>query len=769
MTPEPTRHLRAIRPALEAVHRNELPHPSCIALPSGIDRSFLRKLPFRVRTRNCLDLARLFSGDNSVTVGELLRLRNFGTTSLRDLLLVVEDYLQSCVGDATTQDSAVSEFIMDPGSTVPMHAPFDQHEPLPSTRARDVLNRLLLAASEFFGYTDLAQLLAPEAARLASIMGILDDLRALRIEEVAVPDSTHSSVVLHDARRILTGLNPNQRTVLDLRILASPREPLKVVSDHLHVTRQRVRQIEASVSKRIEACFGNELKEMSQVLRTRFGPIVPTREVDHRLHELFVDDGTSVPILARYMLNCTMGFSRKLKGMSLDEAAYRVVQRIKNDAAHVAEDGLIDQARLKESLPSHEWEQHWPVLLQCCSFCDVFGCLALRDSGRVRTRAALLSIGAPATREEIAELTGLSVQKVGAYLSSFSNVVRADKSRWGLSEWIDDEYEGIEAEIIQRIEEGGGVTSTRRLVHELPRRFGVSVTSVNAYLQNAKFSVSSSGHVTLADRSSDLPDEENELRALPELPNEWKIQTTLSCGSICGFSLLPRITKGLLELREVSLLELYFYLEHRIRNSGLADILKTDHDRQVVKTAYVQFHDLLLRSRRDGRISANRLEWIIPRDYTNDCNDVDPSHALSIRRHLEHSFGSRALTRISSDLWEWLPWMPLTLVKHLRTWRSPRINAIHRALFKLAGDMDRSANAFYPWEPEFTAEARSIPIQALYQYEPSSLTIGGISALRDCGLTSINDLRCLHPNAVAAAKNPDQPLLRIYRSLYSSG
>ena len=363
-------------------------------------------------------------------------------------------------------------------------------------------------------------------------------------------------------------------------------------------------------------------------------------------------------------------------------------------------------------------------------------------------------------------MTGLPVPQIGSYLSSFPNVVRADKARWGLAEWIDDEYEGIEAEIIQRIDEGGGVTSTKRLLDELPRKFGVTTGSVNAYLQSPKFTVER-GHVTLATAPT-RPDPPDSHRVLPDLPTEWKIQTKLRCGSLCGFSLSHRIGHGLLQLRDLSLLELYFYLEHRIHNAQLADLLKTDYDQRLVRHAYAQFHELLLKSRRNGRISQNKLEWIVPYDYTNSRSDIDPAHAAAVERILEHSFAPPDLSSIAADLWEWLPWMPLSVVKHLRTWRAPRINAVQRALFKLVGDVDNTTNAFYPWEPGFNPETRSIPIQALFQYEPTSLTRGALDALRDCGLASVSDLRCLHPDAILAAKNSEQPLLRIYRSLHSA-
>ena len=80
-------------------------------------------------------------------------------------------------------------------------------------------------------------------------------------------------------------------------------------------------------------------------------------------------------------------------------------------------------------------------------------------------------------------------------------VARADRDRWGLVEWIDDKYEGIAAEIIQRIEEGGGATKLNRLLDELPRLFGVSKISVRAYVSTSQFVVRD-GYVSVADVSS---------------------------------------------------------------------------------------------------------------------------------------------------------------------------------------------------------------------------------------------------------------------------
>ena len=68
----------------------------------------------------------------------------------------------------------------------------------------------------------------------------------------------------------------------------------------------------------------------------------------------------------------------------------------------------------------------------------------------------------------------------------------------GLRAWIEDVYEGIPTEIIQRIEEDGGSTRLNRLLDELPRLFGVNETSVRAYVATPAFSVEH-GWVSIAE------------------------------------------------------------------------------------------------------------------------------------------------------------------------------------------------------------------------------------------------------------------------------
>ena len=476
------RHLEAMSEALAAVHAGRDPDGSCVALPPGLDRSLLTTQHFSARTSNALTSAGLFNGANQILVRDLRRLPNFGQGSLRDLLVVVETYLSRCVeSTAPAFDHGVDRWMS----------------------IKEPLSELFVAASELHDATSIADLLAPKIAQLATMIDVHDRLRELDINSVSVEHKLLSAVILTDAQRVYDTFKPKYRTVLDRRVLTDPPDTMATVGSLIGVTRARVQQIDSTIMRRLETSFGGELHVVTSVLRAQLGPVVPERNVDSRIDSMISDDGTPGATLARKAIKRGLGYARAMNGICLDTSARRIVDQMQRSARNFAEDGIVDQERLKSILPGNEWEQHWELLLKCCGFYSFFGFLALRDSDRVRTKAALLSIGAPATRDEIADLCGISATIASSYLQGFPNVVRADMSRWGLSEWIEHPYEGIEEEIARCIEEGGGVTTVSRLLKELPERFGVGRSYVRTCMQGPRFVLQSNGCITLAGTSPD--------------------------------------------------------------------------------------------------------------------------------------------------------------------------------------------------------------------------------------------------------------------------
>ena len=90
---EANRYRREIQEAVEAARKGEEPERNTPAWPAGLDRTILRGLPLPAHSRNCLLRARLMEGDNPFTVAEMLRIRGLGPTTVRNLLVGVDEFL----------------------------------------------------------------------------------------------------------------------------------------------------------------------------------------------------------------------------------------------------------------------------------------------------------------------------------------------------------------------------------------------------------------------------------------------------------------------------------------------------------------------------------------------------------------------------------------------------------------------------------------------------------------------------------------------------
>ena len=495
------RHIDAIDHMLRAIEKRTFPDPYCVVFPPGLDRSTLRNLPFRVRTRNCLTNAGLFQGNNAVMVGDLTRIRNFGRGSLQDLLLVVERFIKEHIPDADA-NWTIQHAPNGPTDSRSLESEFHEQEANYMAAVGELISPLMAAALEFQGATTLADILSPEILQLASTLDLLAKAKEIDIESIVDSSARPSSIIFDRSSQIYDSMKPKERTILDLRILPSQRKTLSEVAAILGNSKERVRQIQVKLEQKIEASLGGELHTMSKVMKAQLGPMVRERDVDLRVDRLFIDRASGGGTIARHAVKARLGYERTVNGVCLDACAIRVVTDVKSTLIRSADDaGIVDEKRGRSALSGHGWFNRWSLVLDCCGLQEIFGSLALRETARARVKAAIIAAGEPVTRDEIAERCGLTAAKTGAALASLPSLVRADKSRWGLAEWIDDEYEGIPTEIVQRIQEDGGLTTAERLFEELPRKFGVSVASVQAYLQTAKFAVSD-GHVSLADSSS---------------------------------------------------------------------------------------------------------------------------------------------------------------------------------------------------------------------------------------------------------------------------
>ena len=506
----PSRHaanrcLSDIRPALEAIRSGGRPDPLSLVWPAGLDRNVLRELSLEVRTRNCLMAERLMEGDSPLTTNDVLRVPNFGWKSLTDLLLTTEDFLKHCmrVGSTGSPLDTGSAGVGTPGTREEGTVSETGAERRPTSRERVIalLSELFATAAELYGVRTLADGLSEETLRLAKRMGSAEEIEAVRIDEMVGAASGLLSVISSRLEQTVDAASEMERMIIAQRLLGMPRATLQEVGSQAGVTRERIRQVQVRLERRIRLALGAGLAVVASTLKDQLGHVASRCDVEGRIEELLSkQQGLGKDLFGRALIEA-MGFTLN-NGMYLDERGLRELEEIRATTRQLADDvGLVDPDRIEATFPSEEWQKWWPWVREACGLVDLFGSVGIRESGKAWTKAALISIGRPATREEIAEMCGFEKNKTGSHLSVIPSVVKADKDRWGLKEWVDDEYDGIVGEIIQRIHEDGGATTTDRLLRELPEKFGVNPMSVRMYMQTPKFVVDD-GWISLASRLS---------------------------------------------------------------------------------------------------------------------------------------------------------------------------------------------------------------------------------------------------------------------------
>ena len=492
-------YLAELSEALDATHHGVTPKGSCIAWPAGLSHSvgFGLETIARAQTRithSCF----IVEGHGSLTVEDLLRMPDFDHKRLNELLLAIEEFLKEQIGSGGANRLQVGI----PNSATPRLK-------AESANLNEILNALstpwemvgrilapvLAASAELNGTAKLSDVLSPELIRLASGMRVA--VGSINVGWLS--DGTLGPVAAASVRlaRMLDQASETERMVVEHRLAGPPRKTLAEIGIEVGVTRERIRQIQKKLERKIQIGLGTDFRVVAAALKEEQGPVVPKGHLDNRINGLLSGKPALVSRLIRQALVTEMGY-RLDSGHYLDDQATEVISSICALAERIADDvGIVDKEALIGGLPSKDWQAFWPAFQRCCQFHDLYGFLSTRDSAKARTKAALLSIGRAASKEEISEICGFADTQIGSYLSNIASVVRADKDRWGLREWIDDEYEGIAAEIIQRINEDGGATTVERLLTELPEKFGVSRGSVLAFMKTPKFVVRD-GLVSLA-------------------------------------------------------------------------------------------------------------------------------------------------------------------------------------------------------------------------------------------------------------------------------
>ena len=343
----------------------------------------------------------------------------------------------------------------------------------------------------------------PEFMASASGVRIADGVSVAMIGHVAKDMSELASAAVDQVEKTIAVMSETKRRIIEDRLLSvPPAATLQEIGSDAGVTRERIRQIQSRIEDRIRDALGDRVRIMALEVKEGLACPVQQEEVDRRIEALLPAGQSFAARIVRKALIDEMGLIPD-DGIYLDEQAARELMSIRAGIRGAADDtGLVNERLVMAALPTEEWRRALPWVRARINLHEMQpGILGLRDSIKARVKAALLKIGRPATKKEIGTLCGITEKQAGAQLSCLPSVARADKDRWGLKNWIDDEYDGIVEEMIKLIEEGGGTTQRKRLMKELPRKFNVRPNSVEAYMRSPKFE-RRNGLVSLAKASS---------------------------------------------------------------------------------------------------------------------------------------------------------------------------------------------------------------------------------------------------------------------------
>lgn len=445
----------------------------------------LKSLPLRERTRNAV-LRRLISdADKSdwlayATVGDLLRIRNFGVMSLLDLLCVLESAVEAEANEQTG---------LQLGGVALPHVP-----------ARP--NGLDLVAAWALGEHG--------AATIGELLPLADVPKPAAVERawqmflaqpLAVLGERHAgqfSVTEH-LREVLASLDEREMLILQRRIVVLGRPAtLDELGGRIGVTRERVRQVEHRVTEALHGLLDGPVGRRAASVASRLGTAVPldSPEIDNVVswatRDIVVLDASLAGGILLYLSGPygeDDGWLVRTPDRQILAATGPLLLSAVDDDDILHDEQIariLTEASIRE--PFHqEWIDHLGTFRRTTR-----GLLRWDGSTLDKLHRLLRLRGIPSTTEELLADLGenLNPRGVRQRLMDDPRFVRVNlRGEFALPDWGYDEYTGIADEIAEELARRGGTATVSELVARLVERFGVAENSVRMYVQTPRFVV----------------------------------------------------------------------------------------------------------------------------------------------------------------------------------------------------------------------------------------------------------------------------------------
>jgi hypothetical protein len=313
------------------------------------------------------------------------------------------------------------------------------------------------------------------------------------------------------AGAILEGFDDRALRILRDRILALENQAtLEELGREFCLTRERVRQIEVSIIKKVDSRLGLPqyacLRTAAKSFTRQLGLAVPKKRFDD-LSALAMSSSTFAnhPLLLPLLLWLGGPYGllhdwivRKPVSDSIDHIRACLPEQATVDLLSAVEERLtaigVSGTDLQQ-LVSH------------------FECRVLRDSvlswrGSLADKAfcILTNSGQPMTRDEISILIAddHSTRALGNRLCDDERFVRINMTDFALASWGNESYKGIVKELNAEIFRSGGEATHDHLINTLISRFGVSERSIISYLASPLFARTTRGTIRVRREDEDV-------------------------------------------------------------------------------------------------------------------------------------------------------------------------------------------------------------------------------------------------------------------------
>ncbi len=419
----------------------------------------------------------------SMSINDLMNLRNVGFNTISELIGIL---FQAEVG--SQRGSIKPEQLPRVDTALADPSEFEREDSEPNitellTNIKLVANWAAANRKDEFGLfaPDLDVPDAPDIVR-----GALDRLAVLATSSWA-DEKCMAPLVEHLGQFVQT-LDSRELAIINRRIIAEKQETLEAISSEFDISRERVRQIEATLLSKIGALFvsGGEFAYHSASIRNQLKPIASVQKVLETLSGLseYVDS-LEEPV---WVIFDKFDNSIESDGTWIAKESLAAVESAFSlqFSQNATEPGLISLENLKSVFG--DWvslaDDELLAYAKSLGYFEFFGHLASPqiDSLQDKIFAFFEISGSPASAEEISEAlrASHSIGSIKNALSADTRLLRVGKKKWGLRDWDFQEFTTIREKVIETIRENGP-TLIDDLVLQITQQFEVSPRSVTVY------------------------------------------------------------------------------------------------------------------------------------------------------------------------------------------------------------------------------------------------------------------------------------------------